>query len=97
MSVGSSVLAQQGASGGAIASSNGTLVGIIVTTTEATSTAQRDLRAITTSHIERSFTKETGSTVENLLEGDIAETAKNFEKVVSPLLREKLISALTTQ
>lgn len=97
ISVGSSVLAQQGASGGAVASPNGTLLGIIVTTTEATSTAQRDLRAITTSHIERSFTKETGSSIENLLEGNIAETAINFEKNVSPLLREHLLSALTAQ
>ncbi len=94
ISVGSSVLAQQGASGGAVASNNGTLLGIVVTTTEATSTATRDLRAITVNHIDRSFKKETGSTIEKLLDGDIAATAKNFEKNVAPLLKEQLLSVL---
>lgn len=97
VSVGNTVLAQQGASGGAVASSDGTLLGIIVTTTEATSTAGRDLRAVTITHIERAFKNETGETIETLLEGDIAKTAQNFEKTVAPLLREKLFSALQSQ
>lgn len=97
ISVGSSVLAQQGASGGAVASNEGTLLGIIVTTTDEAQTAERDLRAVTLTHIERAFQKETGSTIETLLEGDIVETAKNFEKTISPILRDKLISALKSE
>ncbi|MBI3573895.1 trypsin-like peptidase domain-containing protein, partial [Candidatus Kaiserbacteria bacterium] len=47
-SIGGSVVAQQGSSGGAVSDVNGVLVGLISTTSEAPDTASRDLQAIST-------------------------------------------------
>lgn len=60
ISLGASVLAQKGASGGAVAEGSGKSLGIVVTSSSAASTADRDLRAITTTYINRAFLKETG-------------------------------------
>lgn len=90
ISVGGTVLSQQGASGGAVANQNGNLIGIVVTTTEEISTNERDLRAITIGHINRTLTAEIGISLEQLLSVDLIGTAKNFNESVAPLLRDML-------
>ena len=55
VSLGSNPLAQQGSSGGALVNPWGYLIGVITTTTVGDTTGERDLRAITVGHIERSL------------------------------------------
>ena len=55
VSLGSNPLAQQGSSGGALVNPWGYLIGIITTTTVGDTTGERDLRAITLGHVERSL------------------------------------------
>lgn len=85
-SIGGSLLAQQGSSGGAVVSSAGKLMGLIVTATDAATTGERDLHAITPSHIARSFKADTGFALEQFFASDLAETAKSFNKNVAPAL-----------
>lgn len=93
-SIGGSLLAQQGSSGGGIVSSAGKLIGLIVTATNAATTGERDLHAITPSHIARSFKADTGFALEEFLASDLAETAQSFNANVAPALTELLEGAL---
>ncbi len=94
ISVGGTVLSQRGASGGAVANQNGNLIGIVVTTTEGTSTNERDLRAITIKHVDQTLTAETGTGLKKLLSFDLIGTAKNFNESIAPLLRSILIKEI---
>jgi S1-C subfamily serine protease len=85
-SVGGSVLAQAGASGGAIVSETGKLIGLIVTASSGATTGERNLNGITPSHIARSFNEDTGFALEQFLAGDFTETAKSFNTNVAPAL-----------
>jgi hypothetical protein len=95
-SVGSSVVSQSGSSGGAVARlSDGALVGIIATATEGTSTASRDLHAITLAHIQRSLQAlGTGGLVDLLLKGNLNQKADDFAANVAPGLTQELEAAL---
>ncbi len=60
-SLSGNIVAQSGSSGGGVFDArNGKLIGIIVTSTEGTTTASKILNAITTTHIRRSFEKYAG-------------------------------------
>lgn len=91
ISIGGTIIAQKGASGGAVSSKDGTLLGVIVTTTISSTTEARDLRAITTGHIQRSFKKEEGASLQTLLKSDIAGSAKNFNDRIAPILQSILV------
>lgn len=93
-SIGGTVVAQQGSSGGAAADSNGILYGIIVTSSDAPDTASRDLRAISTNYIVRDFEKESGTSLENFLSGNLAETARLFNLTVAPTLSKAITNVL---
>jgi len=93
-SVGGTIVDQQGASGGAVTDANGTLIGLIVTATDAPDTAARDLRAIATSYIVGDFQKEAGVSLANYLSGDIAQEARTFNLGVAPTLRQELVNAI---
>lgn len=93
-SIGGSALAQHGSSGGAVVSGAGRIIGLIVTSTDAAATADRDLRAITMSHIARSFKKDTGRELDMLFQGDLAESANSFNQNVAPTLTKLLESAI---
>lgn len=90
-SVGGSVVAQKGSSGGAVVNENAELVGIIVTSTDAVNTADRDLRAITISHINRSLSDNRGSSLSSLLLGDLDSKSDNFNDTEAPNLTQILI------
>ncbi len=96
-SIGGSVVAQQGSSGGAVVSPTGALVGLIVTSSKAKATGDRNLNALTMSHLERSFSADTGKSLGLFLAEDVAENARLFNKNVAPLLKQKLVRALTRQ
>jgi len=94
LSFGGSVLAQQGASGGPAVSKENTLLGIIVTSSEEVSTADRDLRAITIGHITRSLLLQTGFDIPHLLQGDLNAKATAFNFTITPSLTARLIAEI---
>jgi hypothetical protein len=87
ISIGSTIEAQSGSSGGPIVNAWNRLVGLITTTSEGDTTAERQLRGITLSYIDRDLTAQTGSGLTALLSGDIAEKTSSFTRnQVLPLI-----------
>lgn len=93
-SLGGSIVAQQGSSGGAAARNDGALVGLIVTASSAPNTANRDLRALSTEYIIRDFEKERGIPLSTYLSGNIAQERTLFTLNTAPTLSAMLISVL---
>jgi S1-C subfamily serine protease len=93
-SVGGTVVAQQGSSGGAVTDANGSLIGLIVTTTDAPETGARDLRAIAMPYLFRDFKKETGIELQTYVAGDLAVRAQQFNLGTAPTLTQTLIHAI---
>jgi S1-C subfamily serine protease len=93
-SIGGSVVAQQGSSGGAVVNDKNELLGIIVTSTTADTTAERDLRAITIAHINRSFMKDTGSDLQTLFSGNMEAEVNAFDENIAPALTQLLVDEL---
>jgi hypothetical protein len=93
ISVGGSIVAQRGSSGGAVVNENTELVAVIVTSTEAPNTSERDLRAITLSHINRSLQNERGSSLGALLSGDLLLKSNLFLENEAPRLRQLIINS----
>ena len=83
-SLGGSPVAQHGSSGGGAVNSEGKLLGIIVTSTDATDTSSRDLDAISVAHINRSLSNETGFTLETFLASSVTAFGKIFEEEILP-------------
>ncbi len=96
-SLGGSPVAQKGSSGGGVVGANGKLEGIIVTSTDASSTDNRDLDAISISHINRSLFAETGQTLNTLLSGDIEGFAESFKNEKLPELYKLLTDELDSK
>ncbi|MCR4306747.1 MAG: hypothetical protein NUV42_02140, partial [Candidatus Yonathbacteria bacterium] len=95
LSTGGSVVAQKGSSGGGVASMmSGKLIGIVVTSSDESSTGDRDLRAITLAHINRSMSKDTGMDLNAFLAGDTAERQKDFQETRAVLIRQILFGVL---
>ena len=93
-SIGGSVVAQQGSSGGAVVSDDFKMLGVIVTSSVAESTEDRDLRAITISHINRSFMKDIGFDLQTLFSGNITAEANAFNENIAPELTQLLVDEL---
>jgi len=93
-SVGGTIVAQRGSSGGAVTTTDGTLIGVIVTSTQAENTANRDLRAVATSYIIRDFESERGKSLESVLSNDLKAEAETFSRLYATPLTQKLITAL---
>jgi len=94
LSLGGVPLAQQGASGGAVVGSDGSLVGLIVTSSLEGNTQERDLRAISTAHILRSFKEQHGLNFAAYAFGDITPEYEEFTAQVAPTLTELLLEEL---
>ena len=88
-----SILAQKGSSGGAVADTEGNLIGIVVTATQENSTSDRELRAITVSHINRSLIKDFNVNLPNFLLGPLDEKANQFQTLIAPNLRSLLLES----
>lgn len=93
-SVGGSVVAQQGSSGGAVVDTVGNLVGLIVTSTVAADTSARDLHALASSYIARDFEKERGIPLPTFLSRDLEEEVVQFTLTTAPSLITALVSVL---
>lgn len=95
ISLGATALAQGGSSGGAVVNAWGRLVGVITTTSDGDTTAERELRAITPAHIERSLAAESGLSLDAFLQQHPRETARLFSEQKAPQLAETLSNALS--
>lgn len=96
-SLGGTVVSQAGSSGGAAVNAHGKLQGIIVTEVPSATTAGRDLRALTLSHINRSLSSEGLGGITALLSGDPATIAANFQATSAPRETKALEDALAKQ
>ncbi|MCR4330666.1 MAG: serine protease [Patescibacteria group bacterium] len=95
LSTGGSVVAQKGSSGGGVVSMiTGKLIGIVVTSSEEDSTGDRDLRAITLSHVNRSMSGDIGMDMNAFLAGDPTERQKDFQETRADTIRQILFSVL---
>lgn len=94
-SIGGSPVAQHGSSGGAVVNAEGNLLGLIVTSTEAETTGERDLHAITVGHISRSFKEDTGRDLFEMLSYNLQLTADSFNEEVAPALTKLLEGAIS--
>lgn len=94
-SVGANIVAQKGVSGGAaINQLSGRVEGILSTISGGDTTGSRDLSAISLAHINRSFKKNTGKSLDEFLSGDLKEFLQDFNKNSVPNLTKTLIDAL---
>jgi hypothetical protein len=86
-SISESPVGEQGASGGPIASytSRG-VIGLIVTKGDPTTEGEHSLRALTLSYIDRTITEETGFSLVQNMQGDVAERGHVFKKAMVPFL-----------
>lgn len=94
-SVGGTIVAQEGASGGGVFSlRTGKLVGVISTGLLEGTTSERDLRAISISHINESMKRFTGSGLKDFLSGDLKQKSSEFNEIVAPELAKILTDLL---
>lgn len=96
LALGGSAAAQEGSSGGGVANANGTLVGIITTSTITGPTYNRSLNAITTSYIQADFLNESGEPIEQLLAQSPIDVAAQFATQI-PSLEAVIMAALGHQ
>lgn len=89
ISLGSSVLAQKGSSGGAVIDSEAKLIGLISISSDGTSTGDRELSAITLSYINRDLTKNANTTLSSLISNNTS-FATTFNTNVAPGLTKAL-------
>ncbi len=97
VSVGGTVVSQKGSSGGAVIDSKGKIIGIIATASDAQMTKDRDLRAITIAHINRSLQEEIGSGLSGILKNDPKIFSEAFNKTISPTLKDMILQAIKTK
>jgi S1-C subfamily serine protease len=93
--VGGTVVSQKGASGGAVVDRKTSLLGIISTSTSGDTTSSRGLNAITLAYINRSLKSEAGVTITELISGDVAVFAKDFQENNAVGLTKTLTDTLT--
>ena len=87
--------AQGGSSGGPVVNSWGYVTGIITTTSDGATTAERELRAITISYINRDMMSQTGMGIAATLNADPQTMAANFKANNAPALTKFLMDQIT--
>lgn len=97
ISLGGVIQAQSGSSGGAAVNAWGRLVGILTTTSEGKTTAERDLRAVTLSYIDRDLTVQMGTGLSGMLQGDPSAKTIEFTASTAPRLLKLLIEQLSSR
>lgn len=89
-SVRGSVVGAEGSSGGPIVDSDGEVIGMIATRGNDDIDGEGSLRAITLSHVNRTIKEETGFTLAENLNGNLAYRAEIFANTMTPFLLELL-------
>lgn len=97
ISVGGSIVAQKGSSGGAVVNRSNKLIGIVVTSTLEETTSERDLRAITLEYINRDFILHNGHDLSSFINNDLEKQATLFNSLTSPILSAKIINAINNK
>lgn len=95
ISIGGVVEAQSGSSGGPVVNQWDKLVGIITTTSEGSTTAERDLRALTLNYIDRDIRAQTGLTLSQFLGQDLLDEQHAFERTIAPGMLSQYITYLS--
>ena len=72
-------------------------MGLIVTSSDATDTASRDLRALAATYIRRDFERESGKTLSAYLAGNLTQELELFRIGTAPTLTQSLVNALKSQ
>jgi len=89
LALGGNIVAQGGSSGGAVINQWNKLVGIISTSSLGDTTAERDLRAVTLSHINKGVLEQTGNDLASFLQsGDFQSKVSVFKENSVPYLLE---------
>ena len=91
IALGGSAAAQEGSSGGGVADASGNLIATITTSTIEGSTDTRSLDAITASYIRSQYARETGTSMDDLLDTSVASSVAAFASEIPAL--ESVITA----
>lgn len=94
ISVGGVILAQSGSSGGAVVNAWGRLIAVVTTTSDGATTAERDLRAITLSYVDRALYQDSGVGLSTILSSDLKARNVLFMDSKAPGLAQKIIDQL---
>lgn len=97
LSLGGVPEAQSGSSGGAVVNAWGYLIGIITTTSEGSTTADRELRALSLSYINHDLLAQAGANLAELLVADPAGRAAEFTANIAPSLTKLLLDEVEKQ
>lgn len=92
-SIKGSVVGAQGASGGPVLDSNGDVIGMIATRGNDAVDGAGSLRAITLSHVHRTMLEETGFSLTQNLDGNLALRSEVFAQTLTPFLLSLLQTA----
>lgn len=95
ISIGGVIEAQGGSSGGAVVNAWQRLIGIITTTSEGVTTADRDLHALTLYYINSDLKNETGSGLSDFLAADLRAKLENFRTQHVPELLRLFVQQLS--
>lgn len=94
LSLGDTTLSYGGSSGGAVVDEYNMLIGIINSSTDGSTAKERELRAITLAHIDRSLKKYTGFDLNFWLLGNLTLKAALYNSGVAPALTSQLVQEL---
>ena len=92
-SIRGSVVGAQGSSGGPVINDDGEVIGMIATRGDDSVDGDGSLRAITLSHVHRTMLEETGFTLSENLDGNLAFRSQIFNETLTPFLLSLLQSA----
>ncbi len=90
MTIGGSLVGEQGASGGPVLNTQGDVIGIISTRGDDASYGAGSLRALTLSYIDRTIQEETGFTLQRNLGGNLPFRSQLFKETLVPFLSQML-------
>lgn len=94
-SIGGVIEAQGGSSGGPVVNAWGYVVGIITTTSEGATTAERDLHAVSLNYIDRDILVQTGRSFANILSDNPVQLSSDFSRETAPNLIQKYVNYLS--
>ena len=94
-SISESPVGEHGASGGpVIHKDDNTVIGVIVTKGDPATEGEKSLRALTLSYVNRTITEETGFSLTQNMQGDVALRGSVFKEAIGPFLTSLLTDEL---
>lgn len=94
-SISESPVGEHGASGGpVIHKEDNTVIGVIVTKGDPATEGEKSLRALTLSYVNRTITEETGFSLTQNIQGDVALRSRVFKEAIGPFLTSLLTDEL---